>query len=295
MSGHRAFIIWTLQRTGGTQLARRLFERASLLEAARQRINEPGSLAAKWLGMAGSQWNFHEPFNYGKKSRIFGPVTERWVNTRDRKALDAAVGEICSLRISLKHCVEMVPWEVSESLVDATCRNDYRHLFLYRRNAVNRLLSLHFARQSGIWGPHFRNENELRTKIFDEPLPVRKLVHIEDEGRRRLARAWKRLVSRGATPSLLAFEDVFEAGPPVAAGAALLPVLEHLALRREPEEDAKFVAETIASGEQGTREEYASFRGIERLASALEDIAPFSTTTRWNPLEPIRRLFLCRS
>src|SRR5687767_10672415 len=108
MSDHRAFIIWTLQRTGGTNLARRLFERASLVEAAREKVQEPGSIGAKWLGAVASQWSFHEPFNYGKKSRIFGPVTERWVTTNDRQALDTALAEICSLRIGLKHCVEMV-------------------------------------------------------------------------------------------------------------------------------------------------------------------------------------------
>lgn len=294
MASNRTFIIWTVQRTGGTNLARRLFERSSLFEAARETTREPGSVGAKWLGEVASQWNFHEPFNYGKKSRIFGKVTEDWVTRGDRKALDDAVGEICSLRIGLKHCVEMVPWEVSEALADASCRNGYRHLFLYRRNAVNRLLSLHFAKESGIWGPHFKNENELRSKIFDEPLPVRKLVHVEDQGRRRLARAWKRLASNGAGLHALAFEDVFEAADPASAEAALLPALAHLGLSRDPEEDRAFAAETIRSGEQGTRDEYAAFKGIDRLASALEDIRPFSPGARRNPLEPILRIFSLR-
>ena len=69
----RPFIIWTMQRTGGTALT------DLLMEMSEHRSAE------------------HEPFNWAKKSpRQFWPVTDAWNKTRDRTALAGELDAILS-------------------------------------------------------------------------------------------------------------------------------------------------------------------------------------------------------
>ena len=67
----RPFIIWTMQRTGGTALAE------LLMEMSEHRSAE------------------HEPFNWAKKSpRQFWPITDAWNRTRDHVALSGELDAI---------------------------------------------------------------------------------------------------------------------------------------------------------------------------------------------------------
>jgi hypothetical protein len=109
------FVVWTLQRTGGTNLTARLVELAGLKSAP------------------------HEPFNVG---RVYGYITQAWQSDQDRVSLRQAVAEVAAKGEVIKHCVETVPWEITEALLEATHAAGYRHLFLYRRHAAERLLSL---------------------------------------------------------------------------------------------------------------------------------------------------------
>lgn len=270
----KPFIIWTLQRTGGTNLARRLFENSHLLEDAKEK--NPGHAL---LADIYTYWELHEPFNYGKKVRAFGPVTVEWVERRDIDKLNQSMDEICSMGLPIKHCVEMLPWEVTEALLRASCRHGYRHIFLYRKKVVNRLLSLHFANSSGIWGPELKNQKELTDKIFSEPLPVAKLVEHENRCSHRLQKAWDLLSKLDAEPYGLAFEDAYEVNDPSEALQLLLPVLSYLDMSGTPENDATFINEIIGGGDQGTKNAYSSFKGIPFLEKELSKIRTFSLTT----------------
>lgn len=263
-------IIWTLQRTGGTNLARRLFERSGLLEAARKR--HPDSEILKPVPDA---WKLHEPFNNGVQPRAFGHVTDHWVRTRDKAALDRAMDEICALRIPIKHCVEMLPREVSEALAMAAMRHGYSHLFLYRKKAVNRLLSLQFAKLSGVWGPEMKNKQALAERIFADPLPVQKLVEHEMHGSLQLNRMWRLLKSHGTTPDALAFEEVYDAADAASVERRLLPLIQRLGMSQGGEEDRRFIAEVTGTGEQGTRDGYSSFQGIDQLVAELAKVQTF--------------------
>jgi hypothetical protein len=262
------FIIWTLQRTGGTNLARRLIEYSGLLESAR-RSAAPGSPAAHLLDGIADQWMLHEPFNSRDPKRAFSRVTDRWLAAQDAAALESAVGEICSLRLPMKHCVDMVPWEISAALAVASVRYGYEHVVLYRENTLNRLLSLHFAKVSGVWGSHSPERQLLGDHVFAEPLPVRELVRHAGYCNKRLEQAWDLLADLGAEPAVLAFEDVFEAASAASARDVLVLLLADIGLAKDQESDRKFTADAIRWGDQGTRDSYARFRGLEELKDAL--------------------------
>jgi hypothetical protein len=119
----KPFIIWTLQRTGGTNLTSRLVEKFGLKETD------------------------HEPFNLG---RLYGNVTKHWNDYKDAAVLHCSMQAIAAERNVIKHCMEMVPWEVTRALAEAAVHAGYKHLFLYRESPRDRLLSLHFVQKTEV-------------------------------------------------------------------------------------------------------------------------------------------------
>lgn len=245
------FIIWTLQRTGGTNLTQRLLERS---------------------GLASTQ---HEPFNIG---RVYGDITKKWMETKDDAELARSTRGIAAKRAVIKHCVEMVPWEVTRALADATVQAGYRHLFLYRVNALDRLLSLHFAQKTGVWGPNMK-KNALLDESLAEPIPQDRLTKHEEDCVSRLSQTWHYLLSQGHRPVALSYEEIYRTSPGLAAGS-LQPVLEALGLSRDKYDDRAFAMEVIGKGDQGTRDKYGAIPGVRELEQALKKIACFEPGPR---------------
>lgn len=267
------FIIWTLQRTGGTNLARRLFE-ASGLPGTDGRPLSTGGL----LDRVTDAWKLHEPFNYGHGSedRPFGFASERFLKGGSPRELDAVTHAVCAHRLPLKHCVEMVPPEVTRSLAMASVRHGYRHVFLYRRNPLDRLLSMEFARRSGVWGPALKGSAAPDHEIFSRPLDVDALIAHERTSGERLEQTWQWLVTAGAQPLPLAYEDIYQPALPAQARERLMHLLHALGLGKGRESDNAFIDEIIGSGDQGTRERYHAFAGIDALREQLAALTLFS-------------------
>lgn len=240
-------VIWTLQRTGGTNLTSYLNQHAGLQTVP------------------------HEPFNGG---RVWGEITERWVQGRDRAALDSAVRAVCSTPSVIKHCVEVVPQEISHSLACATVAAGYRHFFLYRKDPLDRLLSLHFARQTGIWGPGKAARNYNAEAEFAE-LPIDKLVDHEQHCVRSLSTAWQQLKSLGVKPYAMAFEDLYEARSPALAALQMENLFKYLDWQNTDSPE-KMAEEVSSKGDQGTRSKYHAFPGREDLRAALASVPRFT-------------------
>lgn len=234
------FIIWTLQRTGGTNLTQRLVDRSDLICVQ------------------------HEPFNAG---RMYGHITQQWLASHDQSALVKDVQEIADQRVLIKHCVETVPWEISLALADATIHSGYQHLFLYRKNARDRLLSLHFARETGVWGPKMNKEADDNTEI--QAIAVDNLIAHEHKSIGLLQRVWQHLISQGVHPLALSYEEIYRVKPEQAI-ETLLPILKALGLSQNENNDSAFAMEVIGKGDQGTRDQYQSIPGINELENALQ-------------------------
>jgi len=258
------FIIWTLQRTGGTNLTQRLTERSGLPATE------------------------HEPFNLG---RIFGHVTEQWVKDKNHDQLRRAMEEICQRGVIIKHCVETVPWEITEALARASASAGYRHLFLYRKNALDRLLSLHFAQKTGVWGPNMqkfasltgaREANPHATPdaagkaAFAEAVPVQKMVNHEKSCVQILTRTWHALSALGAKPRAIAYEDIYRTADPEQPVHILLPVLLYLGMSGSGAEDRAWIDDVVGKGDQGTRNKYRDFPGVGELAKCIQAVVPFA-------------------
>ncbi|MFI3154973.1 MAG: hypothetical protein QX199_02325 [Methylococcaceae bacterium] len=240
------FIIWTLQRTGGTNLTQRLVDRSGLMCIQ------------------------HEPFNLG---RLHGQITQQWIESKDESALAKDIQEIVAQQVIIKHCVEIVPWEISRALADATVHSDYRHLFLYRKNALDRLLSLHFAQKTGVWGPNMKKEI-VPEEAKELTIPVDKLINHELKCVKLMQQTWQHLISHGAHPLALSYEELYRADLKQAT-QALLPILKSLGLSKSEKQDYDFAQEVIGKGDQGTRDKYASMTGVAELEQALSQVPCF--------------------
>jgi SAM-dependent methyltransferase len=150
------FIIWTMQRTGGTALTDLLMEMSE----------HPGAE--------------HEPFNWArKKPRQFWSIAESWGNTKDAKALSRSLDEVYSQRFLIKHCYELHRMPFNIHLMEAAAKMEYRHILLLRRDESSRLISKFIAEAQGTWFKDYAS------KVFDEvargqrklgPLPVESIV-----------------------------------------------------------------------------------------------------------------------
>ncbi|TDM06392.1 MAG: hypothetical protein C4K60_17690 [Ideonella sp. MAG2] len=206
-------------------------------------------------------------------------MTQRWKTDHDPAALAARLRDICDRPSIIKHCVEMVPWEVTKALAEASSRAGYRHLFLYRQRPAGRLLSLHFARQSGIWGPQGKTAKVLDA-VYAKPLPVAELVAHEGRCAQRLRDSWELLLSLNQHPLALAFEDVYDNPDAASAQAGIEALLQALNLGEDPAFTAKFVADVLNKGKQGTRDDYARFQGVAQLERSLGRVAAFIPAPR---------------
>src|SRR5690606_8339085 len=144
---------------------------------------------------------------------------------------------------AIKHCVETVPWAINEGLVDESVARRYNHLVLHRVDSLARLLSLHFARETGIWGRKkaaaLRGEKgeDYLDALNVATLPVVDLVRHENSCLDKLASIVKQLMRRRANVFLLSYEDIYCTRP--AAEGRLSAALDFLGLSsRQLPEDA---------------------------------------------------------
>ncbi len=125
------FIIWTTRRTGGTSLAN-ILKTISGYEVE------------------------HEPFNW---DRTFGFIAKKFHNDQNFDDLQTAVNEYCiNKKICIKHCYEICGDSLNDSLIKVLAKSNYKHLFLLRKNELERLISLYLAQQTSAWGKQGSDE-----------------------------------------------------------------------------------------------------------------------------------------
>lgn len=148
------FIIWTFRRTGGTSLRSIFF----------------------WLSPFAA-WQ-DEAFN---RDRELGSLTRDFENSSDKSALNNAITQVVAQRKNLKHCIEVVPYEITSSLLRHSAAAGYQHLILLRLNEVDRQISLALAKATNAWGP--TEATQAYNEIFEgkRKLPALNIAQIRRE------------------------------------------------------------------------------------------------------------------
>jgi LPS sulfotransferase NodH len=242
----KPFIIWTMQRTGGTNFTKNLIQMTGLSV-------------------------HHEPFN---RPREYGGLSAHWEEHRDTDELDLRIGEILDTPQIIKHCVEMVPWRISAVLAQEAAKRDYNHLFLVRGSSLQRLLSMEYARRTRVWGPSHQRPDEATDSAFDAPLDVEVLFKHEANGVNRLNKFWQMLKKNKKTPVSISFETIYDEPIDVAENK-ITAVLSRLLLTPDtPIED--LITLMRDKGNQKTRDRYGRFKGIEVLDKRLGELPAYN-------------------
>ena len=131
----KPFFIWTMRRTGGTSLTTLLTD-----------ISEYNGLQ-------------HEPFNSDRK---LGKFIKSFRNGKDRQEIASELDGLFKDTPLIKHCYELFGKEFNQLIVEATIKQDYKHIFLKREDETSRIISLFLAQQTSVWGP------EQKMKKYDD-------------------------------------------------------------------------------------------------------------------------------
>ncbi len=237
------FVIWTLQRTGGTNFNKHL-NRLSCHDKLQD-----------------------EPFN---SPREHGQLSKDWLKSKDRAALKGGMTAVCSSHNNIKHCVERVPWAVSGALVEASHEAGYAPVFLYRENPLQRLLSMEYAQRTQSWGPKTVAEAGDNSEVFRAPLDVDALIEHETNSNNKLSKAWRQLRKIGAAPVAISYEELYSADSETAQ-AGLQRVFSRLGIKATGVQLEEAIRST---GDQQTRDRYAQFTGIKKLQERIDSLLP---------------------
>lgn len=262
MSKPKPLIIWTFRRTGGTNLANAVF---NLLDKTKVK---------------------HEPFN---RERVYGDLIKNWLENKNINELSAALDQIFSQGILIKHCVELFDIEFNLALVDAAMRHGYNHLFLYRRNVLDRLMSLHFAQVTGVWGKGMLKDKILDGSLYQERIPVEKMIAHAQVCNRTLATIRQYLQNKQQDFSTIVFEDIYKEEDISIAKEKIFNLLSDLELLSRLENKHAFAELVIGEGDQKTSDQYSNFVNYEKLKEQISGVKSFEEI--WSLVELKSEIF----
>ena len=240
-------IIWTFRRTGGTNLTSAVME------------------------LSGGKTVEHEPFNI---DRVFGDITAEWLETRDLTKLRPSLEDILSQRISIKHCLEIIPMEMNFLIASLSIKYGYKHLFLFRENAADRLLSLNYAEKTGVWGSKQKKSIQIKKGVFSEPVDVPKLINHELSARANMRSIYDLLIAEGQKPLAASFESLYKSFKQYSM-ALLNEIFSGLTGDTSLSTVDELHESLVSRGSQGSNSDYMLFPEAHELANQGDKLGTF--------------------
>ena len=244
------FIIWTLQRTGGTALATLLMDLSEHPQAE------------------------HEPFNWSRdQPRQFWPVVEAWMASGDGAALGRALDEVLAARVLIKHCYDLFNMAFNVALLEATIRAGYRHILLVRRDEAARLVSKFIAETQGSWFEDYGRQ--VYAELSDGrrqlgPIPVDQVVAQFRHARNSASALRRAAAERGAHLHESAYEDLYLADRDTQA-RCFAGLVESLDLPAEP--SAAAIADFVGRTKAGGRRTSWALSHVPNIEALVEGLA----------------------
>ncbi|WP_417701017.1 hypothetical protein [Pseudophaeobacter sp.] len=164
----------------------------------------------------------HEPFN---PDRMWGHVVKKFQDGRDLVALEADIDALLEAEVNVKHCIEVVPPEVTKTLIKCAKKRGYFFIVLTRRDSVRRLRSLFMAMSTGAWGPEqeeARYPGILSGEFKATPVNLEKVKRQYWNDQLMLGRMLSVLRYQNVSYQWLVFEEIYKGEQPVSVHAANL-------------------------------------------------------------------------
>ncbi len=242
---HAPIIIWTFRRTGGTNLAQAIFNASEYDDVA------------------------HEPFNLDRK---YGHVLERFAASKNVDQLFTDLDEVMKKKPLIKHCMELCPKIFNAALMEVSIRYGYKHLFLYREQFIDRLLSLNFAVTTNIWGKG-QKKNELDPSIFNTPIDIPKMVTHEKYCQKVMLYIYDALIELEQNPLAISFENLYKSDYDYSK-MLVADIFDAMNLNKEAltEESLQTL---LTGGSQGTNDKYMQFPNSKEFVDQISQLPAF--------------------
>ena len=266
----RPFVLWSLQRTGGTALADALM-----------RLSEHPSAEPR-------------PFNWSRDhAGQFAPIVKSWIASGDRAALMADLRGLAATTYLVKHGFEMFSGSFNLALLEATAGAGYRHILLRRKDETARLASKFIAEALGTWFPD--QSRDVYAQVSQgarvlPPIPV-DLIQAQYVHARNSEAAFRKACEYlDVTPMECAYESLYLADAETRANSfeALLDGLEFAPADRRSQVAA--CLEATKTSAQKTFEIVRRIPNIDAVLDGLEAVgcapsAAFSLRRRLDELK----------
>jgi len=245
----RPFIIWTLQRTGGTALAQTL------------------------MGLSEHRAAEHEPFNWAQdKPREFWPIVEDWRASGDRGALLRQLRGVAAGGRLIKHCFELFNMSFNAALLEATANAGYRHVLLLRVDEGARLVSKFIAEAQGTWfadyGREVYAEVEQGRRHLD-PIPVDLIKAQRRHASNSVAALRAAFAAHGVTPVEQTYEALY-LGDAAMRASACRSLLEHLEFPGA--ERQAMIAAFLDQGKAGGQKTFEIMRRVPNIDAVVDGL-----------------------
>ena len=243
-----SIIIWTNQRTGSTSLSNAL----SII------LNYDIK---------------HEPFNL---NREYDSTVKHWRKNDKKDELEIKLKEILSFKPAFKHCVEVQPPKFNQILAETSIDLGYKHLFLYRAETRERLLSLHFAKSTDLWFSKWvKKDISLQIADYEStPIDIEKLKKHDELCRQRLRAIFFKISRSKNQYTSMTYEKLYGENK-----EKTLEVLNNALINLFP--GSKFsldlnVLRNLQSTKMNIQNKYNDAPNIDEFNDAFGDYKPFS-------------------
>lgn len=239
------FIIWTFRRTGGSAL--------SLLLKARSGFGA---------------WE-DEALNL---DRELGHISHSGQRGGDRARLDSEMQAMLAERKCLKHCIETVPWPVTDALLRHSHAAGYGHVLLLRLNETERQLSLLLANATGAWNGHDAWDRHRALREGTLRLAPANLEALQEQMTHdaSLLGRLQRLLYAHDVSFLPVFYEHLYSGTLAARLAAFAPLAAHLGLPAPSPHDAE-LQHTLMEQGQNSRAIYGFLPNLDAVQAMVAD------------------------
>lgn len=257
MNKNSPFIIWTFRRSGGTNLGQALFE-SSKFDAVE-----------------------HEPFNIDRK---FKHVIEAWKKNKNIDEIDSLIDKILEEKILIKHCLEIIPDEINLIIAKKSIKYGYKHLFLYREEPKDRLLSLNYAMKTNVWGKEHLKTRPFSAEVFNEKIDIDKLINHEHECRRKMSFIWDYLNAEQQDAFSVSFEMLYQSDYQYSKLLSRDLFQELNNIQNYPDEK---LTPLLKRGSQGTKSDYLEFPNSEIFLEKIKSFKPYNLYPKKNLSLPL--------
>ncbi len=242
----KPWIILTLRRTGGTSLT---------------------SFLSQISGFPSLE---HEPFNV---DRTLGGITRAFRENGDVAAMEGAVAAALEERPNIKHCVEIIPPEITRALIETCQARGYHFMVLTRRDEARRIASLLLAQTTGAWGPAAAARIYPRIisgEVTPDPIDPKKVRARVTTDFAALGRMLSMLRNRHIDPDWLVFEELYFGDTPIEDQARAIAARLGLDIAADDERLKAFAS----GGGQKSASIAGHVQGYEEAVKLLAELCP---------------------